>query len=537
MTENSENVSSNHSELPAETRQPRRSIRWVLERLPNVVVLCALAGLAYWGHHSGWKLPRYSELRGEVAQVDDWCPAHNVPESECIECIPTLHASQHDHGWCKVHGVHQCPLCHPDVAQVKSTPTIDSELLQEVSLALDLRDRQQNNLGCTLYRARVQFTSIESVRKSGIDVELVDTRPIEEAISANGEITYDETRVAHLASRVPGTIWRVFKVVGDRVEAGDVLAVIDAVDVGKAKAELLDALALVEFHTQTVNRLKPLYEKQVITGSRMLEAETGLQQATIQVRRAEQELSNLGLRVSVDQLKRMADADRVEHLRLLGIPESIRAELAGTTSNNLIPLQATLDGVVVHREAVTGEVVNPTQLLFRLVDTSRMWLRFNVAMEDANHLTVGQHVRFAPDGTRRKVTGQISWISTDVDPKTRTVEVRSEVDNSEGKLRNETFGLGHIILRRTQNAVVVPEEAVQWDGSCFVTFVRDKDYFVEDQPKIFHTRSVRPGVTQDGFTEIIAGLLPGEVVATKGSGVLRSQILKNNLGPGCTCGH
>ena len=104
-------------------------------------------------------------------------------------------------------------------------------------------------------------------------------------------------------------------------------------------------------------------------------------------------------------------------------------------------------------------------------------------------------------------------------------------------MRNETFGTGEIILREAPEAVVVPSEAVQWDGSCFVVFVRDKNYFAKDHPKLFHTRSVRPGVTKDGRTEIIAGLLPGEVVATQGSSVLRSQILKNNLGGGCTCGH
>ena len=106
-----------------------------------------------------------------------------------------------------------------------------------------------------------------------------------------------------------------------------------------------------------------------------------------------------------------------------------------------------------------------------------------------------------------------------------------------GVLRHETFGKGEIILREAESVSVVPKEAVQWDGSCFVVFVRDKNYFDEDQPKVFHTRTVRPGVTKDDKTEIIVGVLPGEIVATKGSGVLRSQILKNNLGAGCTCGH
>jgi RND family efflux transporter MFP subunit len=203
----------------------------------------------------------------------------------------------------------------------------------------------------------------------------------------------------------------------------------------------------------------------------------------------------------------------------------------------LIPLVASLDGVVIYRDAVPGEVVDSSQMIFKLADTSQMWLRFNVALEDARHLTVGLPVRFQPDGTREEVSGTLNWISTDVDKQTRTVEVRAAVENAGGKLRNETFGLGRIILRDVPDAIVVPSESIHWDNSCFVVFVRDRDYFQKDHPKIFHTRTVRPGVTQNDFTEIIAGVLPGEVVATKGSSVLRSQILKNNLGAGCTCAH
>ena len=54
----------------------------------------------------------------------------------------------------------------------------------------------------------------------------------------------------------------------------------------------------------------------------------------------------------------------------------------------------------------------------------------------------------------------------------------------------------------------------------------------EGSYKVFHTRSVRPGVVSGDYTEVIAGLLPGEVVVTEGSGVLRAELLKGNLGAG-----
>jgi multidrug efflux pump subunit AcrA (membrane-fusion protein) len=527
---------------PGSNRKPsltRKAIAWLIESIPTVIVMAALAGIAYWGHHNDWKVPKFSELTGTAPPpAEAWCAEHNVPESECIQCIPSLAPDREDHGWCKEHGVHQCILCNPEVAELKTTPAIDDDQFKSAEIALAARDRQENNQGCTLYRNRVQFTSHDSAMEAGIDVEPVETASIVESIPANGEITYDETRVAHLSSRVPGTIWKVFKNVGDRVRKGDVLALIDSAEVGKAKSALLDALAEAELHSKTVARIAPLYQKQIVTGSRMTEAQTALEQANIQVRQSQEALSNLGLRIDVNELRGMSQQARSQRLRHLGLTNEVHATLDESTSSaNLIPLVASLDGVVTFREAVPGEVVNSAEMLFQLADTNSMWLRLNVALEDAKYVSEGQEVRFTPDGTQDEVTGHLSWISTNVDQQTRTLEVRADVANPAGLLRHETFGKGDIILRKAETVSVVPKEAVQWDGSCFVVFVRDKNYFDKDQPKVFHTRTVRPGVTEDGKTEIIVGVLPGEIVATKGSGVLRSQILKNNLGAGCTCGH
>jgi cobalt-zinc-cadmium efflux system membrane fusion protein len=91
-------------------------------------------------------------------------------------------------------------------------------------------------------------------------------------------------------------------------------------------------------------------------------------------------------------------------------------------------------------------------------------------------------------------------------------------------------------LRYEPRAVVVPSEAVHWDGCCNVVFVRDKNFLAEGSPKFFHVRKVRTGFKDDNGTEIIVGLLPGEVVASKNSVVLEAQLLKSNLGAGCGCG-
>jgi cobalt-zinc-cadmium efflux system membrane fusion protein len=131
--------------------------------------------------------------------------------------------------------------------------------------------------------------------------------------------------------------------------------------------------------------------------------------------------------------------------------------------------------------------------------------------------------------------GTVGWISTDADDVTRTVKVRVDLKNADGRLRANTFGTGRIVLREEPKAIVVPSEAIHWDGTCNVVFVRDKNFMQSDAPKIFHVRSVRPGVKEGATTEIIAGLLPGEVIASKNSVVLEAQLKKSNMGAGCAC--
>jgi multidrug efflux pump subunit AcrA (membrane-fusion protein) len=506
---------------------------WLLRTIPTVLVLAALAAIGYWGHHSGWKLPKFSELNGSTSQEDkDWCAEHGVPESICVACNASLMPKKQLHGWCKEHGVAECVFQHPQLAQLKETPILSKGEFDRVQRALAVKERPKNDPACKLHLRRIQFASRAAADKAGIDIGLVDRETIVETVRANGEIVYDPTRVARLSARTTGSVWRVEKYVGDAVKEGELLALVDAAEVGQAKAAVLQMLAQFELATKNYNRLSQL-GRGTIEGRKVLEAETALSQARVGVHRAEQTLVNLGLPADVDRLRQLPEHQRAAELQLLGVPEYIARTLdPKTTTANLLPVRATLDGLVVARDVVKGEVVSNTKRLFTIADASRMWLMLNVPVEDAKYVKKGQKIQFRADGTSHDDSGAVTWISTEVDPLTRTVEVRAELLNADSHLRNEMFGVGRIVLREEQDAIVVPSEAVHWEGCCFVAFVRDKDYFKKDSYKVFHTRMVRPGVTKDGQTEIIAGLLPDEVVVTKGSGVLRAELLKGNLGAG-----
>ena len=164
---------------------------------------------------------------------------------------------------------------------------------------------------------RIQFASAEAVEKVGVDIAIVAERPIVETIVANGEIGYDQTRMAHFSSRVPGTVWRVQKQVGDRVAKGDVLALIDAAEVGRLKSELLQAVSQVRLKQDNVERLRPLAGN-AIPAREFLEVQTEADAARIQMHRAQQALVNLGLPVEVDEIANLNSDELAKRMQVLG---------------------------------------------------------------------------------------------------------------------------------------------------------------------------------------------------------------------------
>lgn len=399
--------------------------------------------------------------------------------------------------------------------------------------ALALLDRPENNRRCKLHARRIQFASAAAAEKAGVDVDEVGEAPMEEFVAANGEVGYDQARVARLSSRLPGTVWRVDKQVGDPVRQGEVVALVDAAEVGKAKAEFLQAVAQLELRRLASEGLNKAAASGAVPERQVREGQTAVREAEIRVRGAEQALANLGLPPAADDFSGVPPDQFAARVQFLGLPEVLARGLdPKRTTANLLPVTAPFDGAVVGRTVVAGEVVDPGKALLEIADPRHVWLTLSVRQEDARRVKLGQRVRFRPDGDPEEAAGAVDWVSTAVDPKTRTVQVRATLDNPDGRLRAGAFGPGRVVLRYEPYAVVVPREALHWEGDCFVVFVRDKDYLKDGAPKVFHVRKVRPGAQDDRHVEILAGVLPGEVVATKGSAVLQAELLKAKLGEG-----
>ena len=510
---------------------PRRWWGFLAHGIPNLLVFSLLGGVLYLGHHTGWKMPKMSELRGATTEhVDDWCSDHLVPESQCIECNKDLLPKPKEFGFCRLHGVAECVIEHPELAQLAGEARLPS---YDTAKAISFMARSENNSRNTLHKLRVQFISKESATKAGIDVDVVQERPMSDAVTANGELMFDPTHVAHLSPRAAGTVTVVFKTTGDEVQPGDILALVDATLVGQSKSQLLQAVVQVRLKRSNEERLRAAGA--AVPAKSIIEAEAALQEVEIAFLSARQALMNLGFDVP-DELEHRDAKDIVTDLQLLGIPPHLMSTVKSATKTaNLIPVRAPIEGVVVASDVVAGEVVDTTKLLFTVANPQQMWLTLNVRQEDAKYVSRELSVVFRPDDGSPEVTGEVSWISPTIDERTRTLPVRVKIDNSAGTLRDKTFGTGRIVLRDEPKAITVPREAVQSTNDAQFVFVRDRDFLKDGGPKVFHVRQVRIGARDDRYVELLAGVLPGEVIATKGSPVLLAQLLRSNLGAGCGC--
>jgi len=382
----------------------------------------------------------------------------------------------------------------------------------------------------------VKLASPEAAQKSGIELATVETRPMTQEVTALGMVTYDQTRIAQLSSRVSGTVWSVQKSVGQAIRQGDILAIIEALDVGSTKAEFLQAVVDSELKAETLERM--LSRPSAIPERQIREAEAGAREARIRLFNAQQTLVNLGLPIRLEDVKGLHDEELARRVHFLGLPDSLVKTLdPETTTANLIPLVAPFDGVIIGREIVTGELVSPTSgAQIVMADVSRMWIELDVRKGDATKLRRGQEVVFAIDGVPGEVRGELSWISTEVDSRTRTVQARMEVENplvhdggsgpaGQRLLRANMFGVAHISIHANSKAVVVPNAAVQRNGAAFVVFVKTSE-------RTFQPRPVQLGMTDDDHTEVLSGLALGETVAAAGSHVLKAEILKTRLATG-----
>ncbi|MDB5100556.1 MAG: Secretion protein HlyD [Cyanobacteria bacterium RYN_339] len=342
----------------------------------------------------------------------------------------------------------------------------------------------------------------EAQKRAGVVVEPVARHALDTVLATTGELEANADREAHVTTRVAGRAVRVLRTVGDRVQAGDVLAVVESLELGKAEAAYLDAVARLELARGTRERQRQLFAND-------LNAKKEVQAAEHQVRLTE-----------IDR-----DRDR-NQLVLLGLGADRIAGLARSGRiDATVPMSAKIAGTIVQRHVTLGEALEPgsKEPAFVLSDARVLWADATLYERDLAKVRAGQTATVTTPAYPTKVfTGRVALVSNTMDRDTRTAKARVEVANVDGSLKPDMFANIMLHVGR-QDVLAVPSGAVVLDrGKTLV--------FVQVGPERFEPRPIQAGPPVDGLQPVPSGLALGDKVVTAGAFTLKSELLKGSFG-------
>ncbi len=439
-----------------------------------------------------------------------YCKEHFLYEDECFLCRPELrkdarapsnriraaahdhddghgHDHGHDHGhahggdgdlFCHEHGVPemQCAICQPQLA---------GSLEPGGSL-------------------KVRMPSAASAEKAGVRTDRPRQAESAAGIDALCEVQFNLNALAKVTPLAGGVIRSVRHDVGEVVTAGEVLVELHSAEVASAKSDYLAALVQRDTLRQAFDREKRLREQNIAAEKDYLQAQAALAASELSANQYRQRLANLGFtEIEIGQIER------------------------GQDTSALLVVRAPFDGTIIERSAVVGESVSVGGALLVVADLSTRWLILSVPSAHVTRIGTGQQVEARFNELPGVVIrGQITWIDSSIDPRSRMVRARAVVREGAQQIKTGLFGKARIFTGDAQPATLVPRDAVQrHDRGTFV--------FVQDEADLFSLRRVALGATHGDSVEVLAGLTPTESIVTDGSFIVMSEFLKSRLGAGC----
>lgn len=314
----------------------------------------------------------------------------------------------------------------------------------------------------------------------------VQLRSVADVQSHPGRVEANEQRVSRVGSGVVGRISSVNVELGDVVKPGQVLARLTSPELTSAQLAFLRANSNLTQAERAVERARQMIQADVISSAELLKREADLAIAKAESRAAEDQLTLLGL-----------PADAIERLRSQGRlqPEAVVIARQG--------------GVVLERKVTAGQVVQPGDALFTIADLSSVWAIGSLPEQTASLVQRGQSVEIDIPALDRTLRGKVVFVGDTIQPETRTVAIRTLLDNSKQDLKPQMLVTLRIELGVRQLAVV-PESAV----------VRENDHdhvFVQSGPGTFRLTPVELEPAMDKVRAVKSGLAPGAVIIAEGA--------------------
>jgi cobalt-zinc-cadmium efflux system membrane fusion protein len=319
-------------------------------------------------------------------------------------------------------------------------------------------------------------------------------------IHVPGSIIPSGDHIARVAVRLLGTVAELRKRLGDTVQAGEVIAVIESREVADAKSEYLGARLVFNLQQTLFDRSTRLFEGKVLSENDFLRARTTYEDAKVKIETARQKLFALSL--TAEQIEALPQQP-VETLRR----QELRAPISGRVAERRVEL-----GSLVGREGQESE-------LFVIADLSVVWADLAVSPSDLPAIREGQPITIAAGTGREPSPATIMFVSPLLDKDTRAARVVASVDNEARLWRPGAFITAEIPTAEVTAEIVVPKAALQSIKGETHVFVRTAEGF--------EARKITPGREDDRAAEITSGLSAGERIATRNTFVLKADLGKS----------
>ena len=320
-----------------------------------------------------------------------------------------------------------------------------------------------------------------------ITVSDVVSQEMSDTLRAAGQIDFDEQALTRIGASVTGRVTQIQASLGQVVNKGDTLALINSSELSGSQLAFLKAKSERELHRRNLGRAQTLFDADVISAAELQRRENEYEIASAETRAAQDQLRVLG--VSAQSIERLANTGAID---------------------SVASVMATIKGVVVERKVAAGQVVQPSDVLFAVADLSRVWAVAQVPEQQVGQVKVGQSVTIEVAAlNNEKLQGKLIYVGQTVNPETRTVLVRTELDNKGGRLKPSMLA-SMLIESAPVKRLVVPITAVVRQD--------DADYvFVQEPENHFRLTPVKLAPEQNGQRVVLEGLKPGMRIVSDGA--------------------
>ncbi|MDR3538997.1 MAG: efflux RND transporter periplasmic adaptor subunit [Acetobacteraceae bacterium] len=352
-----------------------------------------------------------------------------------------------------------------------------------------------------------------------LHIAQAELRPVVRTVQTTGVVTFNDLRVAQLSPPARGRIQAIEVAVGQKVRAGERLALLDNFDLGETRSHIAAAQAALAQAGAEASTAQAAFRRAV-----ELVRIGGLAQSELERRRAEVAAADAAIRTrQAELLQWQEEAERQMPAGSHDASDSTVASVIQGPASSRAQIIAPFDGIVHAIGAVPGELVDTSRQIFTLADLSTVWVQVDVAERDLGAIRTGQAVAISVDAyPGRSFTGRVAYIPDQIDPHSGTARVRCEVPNPDGALRANMFATASIEVPLGRSGVLVPDSALQdVNGDTVVFTPAGTGHFT------WHV--VHTGQHTGAFTELLDGL-PGKIdVVGDGSFWLKAALMQSTI--------